>query len=229
MQSKRRGWWLALAGSVAVVGCASMQPPQPSVKDMTFFVTSVGSGNGGDLGGLAGADAHCAALAKAAGGPDRMWRAYLSTQAATLSDASAVNARDRIGTGPWQNAKGVVVARSVDDLHSSSSNLNQQTALDEKGNLVNGRAQQPNNHDMLTGSRPDGTSFPGAPFPDMTCGNWTKGGADGAAMLGHHDVSGPIPKGWAVSWNSTHPSLGCGLDKLRPTGGMGLYYCFAAN
>jgi hypothetical protein len=219
MQAKRRGLWLAVAGAVAVAGCASMQAPQPSVKDMTFFVTSVGSGRGGDLGGLAGADAHCANLAKAAGGPDRAWRAYLSTQAATLSDASAVNARERIGTGPWQNAKGVVVARSVEDLHSPSSNLNQQTALDEKGNLVNGRAQQPNTHDMLTG----------APFPDMTCGNWTKGGPDGSAMLGHHDIAGPIPKGWAISWNSTHPSLGCNMEKLRPTGGAGLYYCFAAN
>jgi hypothetical protein len=196
---------------------------------MTFFVTSTGPGQGGNLGGLAGADRHCQALAAAAGAGGRTWRAYLSTQAPALNSTEFVNARDRIGTGPWRNAKGVVVATSVADLHSPSSNLNKQTAVDEKGNLVNGRTEQPNNHDMLTGSRPDGTAFPGAPFPDMTCGNWTKGGPDGSAMLGHHDLVGPVDNAWAKSWNSTHPSRGCDAAALRSTGGAGLYYCFAVN
>jgi hypothetical protein len=164
-----------------------------------------------------------------------MWRAYLSTQAnATagpqLGSKEFVNARDRIGTGPWQNARGVTIARSVEDLHSDGANLNQKTALDERGNPVNGRTDKPNKHDILTGSRPDGTAFPPSPFfPDMTCGNWTKDGTDGAAMVGHHDLAGPIPTGWGVSWNSAHPSRGCGLDQLRPTGGDGLLYCFAVK
>jgi len=196
---------------------------------MTFFVTSVGSGNGGDLGGLDGADRHCQSLAQDAGAGHRTWRAYLSTQAAKLTDTNFVNARDRIGAGPWQNAKGVVIARSVEDLHSANSNLNKQTALDERGRLVNGRTEQPNKHDMLTGSRPDGTAFPGTPFPDMTCGNWTKSGADGAAMTGHFDRVGPLDAAWAVSWNSAHPTLGCSQEKVRPTGGDGLFYCFAVK
>jgi len=228
MHRSMRRTWLIAAGPMILVACASAQ--QPSPKDMTFFVTSVGPGKGGDLGGLEGADKHCQALANAAGAGDRTWHAYLSTQAPALNDPKFVNARDRIGTGPWQNAKGVVIARSVDDLHSSSSNLNKQTALDEKGQPVNGRGDSPPlKHDILTGSRPDGTAFPGAPFPDMTCGNWTKGGPDGSAMLGHHDRSGPVDNSWAVSWNSSHPSLGCDPDKLRPTGGAGLFYCFAVK
>jgi hypothetical protein len=219
---------LAVAVAAALAGCAAMQPPTPSAKDMTFFVTSVGPGDGANLGGLDGADRHCQSLAKAAGAGERTWRAYLSTQAASLSDTAFVNARDRIGTGPWQNAKGVVIARSVEDLHSASSNLTKQTALDEKGQPVNGRTEKPNKHDMLTGSRPDGTALPGPPFPDMTCGNWTKGG-DGSAMTGHHDRVGPIDSPWATSWNSAHPTLGCSLEKLRPTGGERLFYCFAAK
>jgi len=219
---------LAVAVAAALAGCAAMQPPTPSAKDMTFFVTSVGPGDGANLGGLDGADRHCQSLAKAAGAGERTWRAYLSTQAASLSDTAFVNARDRIGTGPWQNAKGVVIARSVEELHSASSNLTKQTALDEKGQPVNGRTEKPNKHDMLTGSRPDGTALPGPPFPDMTCGNWTKGG-DGSAMTGHHDRVGPIDSPWATSWNSAHPTLGCSLEKLRPTGGEGLFYCFAAK
>ncbi|MFO1322861.1 MAG: hypothetical protein U1F15_02250 [Burkholderiales bacterium] len=218
---------LAVAGLAMLGGCASMTP---GPKDMTFFVTSVGLGKGADLGGLAGADAHCQKLAANAGAGDRTWRAYLSTQAPALNDPNYVNARDRIGPGPWQNAKGVVVARSVDDLHSTGNNVTKQTALDEKGNPVNGRGDPaPLNHDMLTGSRPDGTAFPGAPFGDMTCGNWTKSGTDGSAMLGHHDRSGPIDNAWAVSWNSSHPSRGCNTDGLRSTGGAGLFYCFAAK
>jgi len=194
---------------------------------MTFFVTSTGPGKGGDLGGLEGADRHCQSLAKAAGAGDRTWRAYLSTQAPKLDDPNFVNARDRIGTGPWQNAKGVVIAKNVEELHSATNNLTKQTTLDENGHLVNGRTEKPNKHDMLTGSRPDGTAFPGAPFPDMTCGNWTNGGSDGSAMVGHHDRAGPNTSSWATSWNSAHPTLGCSQEKVRPTGGDGLLYCFA--
>jgi len=217
---------LVSVGLLGVAACASI-PPGP--KEMTFFITSIGPGKGGDLGGLAGADRHCQALAQAAGAGGRTWHAYLSTQAAKLTDPDFVNARDRIGTGPWQNAKGEVIARSVDDLHSSNSNLTKLTALDEMGRPVNGRTEKPNKHDMLTGSRPDGTAFPGAPFPDMTCGNWTKGGEDGAAMTGHFDRAGTIDAPWAVSWNSTHPTLGCSQEKIRPTGGDGLFYCFAVK
>ncbi len=196
---------------------------------MTFFVTSVGPGRGADLGGLKGADQHCTTLAKAAGAGQRTWRAYLSTQGAALNDPNFVNARDRIGSGPWHNAKGVVIARNVDDLHSANNNVTKQSALDENGQPVNGRTEKPNKHDILTGSRPDGTAFPGPPFPDMTCGNWSKSGADGSAMLGHHDRAGPIESSWARSWNSSHPSRGCNPDGLRSTGGDGLLYCFAVK
>jgi hypothetical protein len=221
---------MASMGAVVLAGCMGMPGSTGGPADMTFFVTSTGPGRGGDLGGLAGADQHCQALAKAAGaGDNRVWRAYLSTQGATLADTSAVNARDRIGAGPWQNAKGVVVARNVEELHSAANNLTKETTLDERGQLVNGRTEKPNKHDMLTGSRPDGTAFPGTPFPDMTCGNWTRNTPDGAAMTGHHDRVGPSPSSWATSWNSGHPTLGCNMEKIRPTGGEGLYYCFAAK
>ena len=226
MQSTTVRACLAAAGLIALAGCASMQP---GPANMTFFVTSVGTGNGGNLGGLDGADRHCQSLAKAAGAGDRTWHAYLSTQAPKLNDPNFVNARDRIGTGPWQNANGVVIARSVEELHSANNNLNKQTALDENGRPVNGRSEKPNKHDMLTGSRPDGTAFPGAPFPDMTCSNWTKSGNDGAAMTGHFDRGGPIDTPWATSWNSAHPTLGCSQERVRPTGGDGLFYCFAVK
>lgn len=226
MQGKAGSAWLAAVGLIIVGGCSSMQTGSGA---MTFFVTSVGSGKGGNLGGLEGADRHCQTLAQAAGGGDRVWRAYLSTQAPKLADANFVNARDRIGTGPWQNAEGNVIAWNVDELHSTKSNLTKQTALDERGRPVNGRTESPNIHDMLTGSRPDGTAFPGAPFADMTCGNWTRDGADGAAMTGHHDRAGPLDAAWAVSWNSAHPTLGCSPEKIRPTGGEGLFYCFAVK
>ena len=222
------GTGLAVAGLMALAGCASA-PPQPNPKDMTFFVTSAGSGKGGDLGGLEGADQHCAKLAKAAGAPDRAWRAYLSTQAPGLRDTKFVNARDRIGSGPWQNVMAVQVAKDVDDLHSPSSNLTKLTALDERGQVVNGTVDKPNLHDMLTGSRADGTAFPGPPFPDMTCGNWTKGGKEGSAMTGHHDRSSVLNTSWATSWNSSHPSTACDPDSLRSTGGGGLIYCFAVK
>lgn len=226
MQKMARIAGLTAAGLMGVTGCASA-PPGP--KEMTFFVTSVSSGKGGDLGGLEGADRYCQSLAQAAGAGDRTWHAYLSTQAPKLADTNFVNARDRIGTGPWQNAKGDVIARSVDELHSADNNLTKQTALNEKGQPVNGRTEKPNMHDILTGSRPDGTAFPGAPFPDMTCGNWTKSGAEGAAMTGHHDRAGPLDAPWATSWNSAHPTLGCSQEKIRPTGGDGLFYCFAVK
>ena len=228
MRSWRRNTGLVAIAMVSLWGCASTST-QPNPKEMTFFVTSANPGKGGDLGGLAGADQHCQNLAKAAGAGDRTWRAYLSTQAPALTDPNFVNARDRIGTGPWRNANGGVIARDVNELHSPSNNVNKQTALDEKGRPVNARGETPLNHDMLTGSRPDGTAFPGKPFGDMTCSNWTNGGADGAAMLGHHDAAGPINSPWATSWNSSHASFGCDLAKLRPTGGAGLYYCFAVN
>lgn len=217
---------LAAVGLATIAGCASLQP---GPKNMTFFVTSVGVGNGGDLGGLEGADKHCQTLATAAGAGERTWHAYLSTQAPKLADPNFVNARDRIGTGPWQNAKGELIARNVDELHSDKNNITKQSALDENGKAVNGRGDTPNKHDMLTGSRPDGTAFPGAPFADMSCGNWTQSGAGGSAMTGHHDRVGPIATPWATSWNSTHPTLGCSLEKVRPTGGDALFYCFAVK
>ena len=191
---------------------------------MTFFLTSTGSGKGADFGGLAGADKHCQALAQAVGAGGKTWRAYLSASAA--GGAAAVNARDRIGKGPWQNAKGVVVAKDVTDLHSANNNLNKQTALDEKGMTVNGRGDSPNRHDVLTGSTPDGMAIAGS--DDRTCGNWTKSG-EGNAMVGHHDRMGLDDSAPAKSWNSSHPSRGCSDDALRGTGGAGLIYCFAAN
>lgn len=227
--------WAIVGASVAVLGGCATQSGQFNPKEMTFFVTSVSPGKGANYGGLEGADRHCQSLAQGVGAGDRAWRAYLSTQAsatqgAQLGNPAFVNARDRIGTGPWQNARGVVIARSVDDLHSASNNLTKETALDEKGQLVNGRTDKPNKHDILTGSRPDGTAFPPAPFfPDMTCGNWTKDGAEGSAMVGHHDRAGPIQGGWGISWNSAHPSRGCSQENLRSTGGDALLYCFAAK
>ena len=212
---------LALS-SLAVAGCATHQYPQ----DMTFFVTSANPGRGADLGGIEGADKHCQALASAAGAGGRTWRAYLSTQGKAINDTNVVHARDRIGSGPWHNAKGARVARDVEDLHSAGNNVNKDTALDEKGQPVNDRSMKPNKHDILTGSRPDGTAW--SPTLDMTCGNWTKSGA-GTAMLGHHDRAGPVTHPWAVSWNASHPSIGCDQDSLRKTGGDGLFYCFAAK
>ncbi len=190
---------------------------------MTFFVTSVGSGKGADLGGLAGADQHCQSLANAVGAGNRTWRAYLSASAS--GGQPAVNARDRIGRGPWQNAKGEVIARDVDELHGANK-ISKQTALTEKGEVVNGRGDTPNMHDILTGSQPDGRALAGA--EDMTCGNWTKSG-EGAAMVGHHDRMGLREDEPSKSWNSSHPSRGCSQEALRSTGGAGLFYCFAAS
>lgn len=188
---------------------------------MSFFISSTGSGKGADFGGLAGADKHCQSLAAAAGAGKRKWRAYLST-----SGAKPVNARDRIGKGPWRNAKGEVIAKNVKELHANP-NINKQTGLTEKGEPVNGRGDSPNKHDILTGSQADGSAFPAG--EDRTCGNWTKSG-EGAAMVGHHDRMGLRDDAPSKSWNSSHPSRGgCSQEALRGTGGDGLFYCFAAK
>ena len=184
---------------------------------MSFFVTSGNPDRGGNFGGLAGADAHCAALAEAAGAGGATWRAYLST--------GTENARDRIGAGPWVNAAGTTVAESVDALHGDQNNLTKETALNEKGEVVNGRGDDPNRHDILTGSMPDGTVAAG-----QTCEDWTSDAAETVGMVGHHDRMGLDDSAPAKSWNSSHGSRGgCGLDALRGTGGDGLLYCFAAN
>ena len=190
---------------------------------MTFFVTSTGSGKGADFGGLAGADAHCQKLAAAVGAGGHTWRAYLSASATPTS--AATNARDRIGAGPWQTSKGVVVAANVTELHGNN-NLNKQTALTEKGDTVKGGGDTPNQHDILTGSQPDGTAF--ASTQDTTCGNWTKSG-EGSAIVGHFDRRGLDDSAAAKSWNSSHPSNGCSDAALISTGGAGYLYCFAAK
>ena len=200
------------------------QAQQAGAENMSFFITSAGPGNGADLGGLEGADAHCQQLAEAAGAGGRTWRAYLSTQA--NGGEAAVNARDRIGAGPWQNAEGVVIANDLDELHGSN-NLTKETALTEAGEVVAGRGDGPNRHDILTGSQPDGTAFAGT--EDRTCGNWTSS-CDGAAMVGHHDRQGLRDDEASRSWNSSHPSRGgCSQEALRGTGGDGLFYCFATD
>ena len=223
------------AVAVLFAGCAappSGAPMATATGPMSFFITSVGSGKGADLGGLAGADAHCqklAAASGAAGAGGKAWRAYLSV-APTFGSASApavpsVNARDRVGNGPWFNAKGQLIARDLAHLHNGN-NLSKETALDEKGAVVKGRGDTPNEHDILTGSRADGTAF--APQQDTTCGAWTKSG-DGSAIVGHHDRTGPLPENWAKSWNFSHPSVGCSQQALARTGGSGRLYCFASN
>jgi len=216
---------LALAASIALLALVVPAKAQDA-SSMTFFISSAGSGKGADLGGLAGADTICQTLATKVGAGARTWHAYLSTQEA--DGKPAVNARDRIGKGPWQNAKGVVIAKNVADLHSDNNNLNKQTALTETGEPVNGRGDTPNTHDILTGSQPDGTAFP--PGDDKTCGNWTKGGTDGAAMLGHHDRVGLNDSAPMKSWNSSHLTRGgCNPAALQSTGGAGLLYCFAVE
>ena len=214
---------LALSAAAVLLGaCATT----PSSGPMGFFVTSAGPGDGANLGGLAGADAHCQKLATSAGAGSRIWHAYLST--GWTSKTPVVNARDRIGKGPWFNAKGVLIARDVEHLHGAN-NIAKATALDEKGALVNGRGDTPNKHDILTGSSSDGRAFSSAPgMPEMTCGEWTKNG-DGSAMTGHHDRSGLADDAWSMSWNSSHNSVGCGQQALTRTGGAGLLYCFAAD
>ena len=211
---------LALGGMSA--GSHAQKANAP--KTMSFFVTSAGSGKGADLGGLAGADKICQSLAAAVGAGNRTWRAYLSTTAS--GGAPAVNARDRIGRGPWYNAKGELIARNVDDLHDKG-NITKQTALTEKGAVVNGRGDQPNMHDMLTGSDSQGRAFVGG-TSDTTCANWTSSSA-GSAQVGHHDRQGLDDSPPAKSWNHSHPSRGCSQDNLRSSGGNGFFYCFAAK
>ena len=220
----------AIPACVAAVSFALLaaSPASAQSANATFFLTSSSIGNGGNLGGLAGADNHCQELAQAAGGAPKTWHAYLSTQAA--DGKGAVNARDRIGKGPWQNVKGVVVAKDVADLHSANNNLTKQTALSEKGQVINGRGDTPNRHDALTGSQPDGTAF--GPEADRTCKNWTSS-TQGAAMLGHSDRIGLRDDDASKSWNSSHPSRGpdggCSQNDLKSTGGDGLLYCFVVN
>jgi hypothetical protein len=209
------------AATFGSFGSASLAQQSPN---MTFFVTSVGSGKGGDLGGLAGADALCGRLAQAVGAGNKVWRAYLSTTA--QAQGRPINARDRIGNGPWQNFKGDIVAKNVDDLHSASNNLNRATALTERGTVVAGFGMTPNWHDVLTGSTPDGRAFPAN--LNLTCNNWTSSDS-GRAMLGHIDRTGAADNEYQRSWNSSHQSRSCSQDALRATGGNGLLYCFAAG
>src|ERR1700716_3428310 len=219
---------LVSAALMALGSTVHAQPAPPQAPNMTFFVVSAGPGKGADLGGLEGADRQCQTLAQAAGAGGKTWRAYLSTQAA--GGAQAVNARDRIGKGPWQNFKGEAVAQNVDDLHGANNKLGMQGSLTERGTVVAGVGYTPNYHDVLTGSQPDGRAF--APGEDRTCGNWTSS-TQGAAMVGHIDRKGLRDDDVSKSWNSSHPSRGpgggCSQSDLRGTGGNGLFYCFAAN
>lgn len=222
---------IALSVLLAFALASAQAPPAPQTpaqsNPMTFFVTSAGAGDGANVGGLAGADKHCQTLAAAVGGGSRTWRAYLSTQAAGAQ--TAVNARDRIGKGPWFNAKGQRIAQDVADLHGDTleqarrgNNINKMTALTEKAEIISGAGDKPNRHDILTGSQLDGTAFPAG--ADRTCRNWTSNTGD-SAQVGHHDRTG----GGNTSWNSTHPSKGCSQDNLRATGGDALFYCFAID
>jgi hypothetical protein len=211
--------FLAATAGPVVPGAAEAQKPE-----MTFFVTSVGKGKGADLGGLEGADAHCLALARAAGSRKTAWRAYLSTTAP--GGDAGVNARDRIGKGPWHNAKGVRIGANVEDLHGPASGIDKRTALTERGEVVSGRGDPVNAHDILTGSDPAGNySTAGG---DTTCGNWTKSG-EGSAIVGHHDRVGLKETRHMTSWNSSHGTPGCSQEALKSTGGAGLFYCFAAE
>jgi hypothetical protein len=216
---------LSIVASVALLlSLGGSSGGQAQQSEISFFITSAGPGKGGNLGGLAGADQLCQLLGATAGAGTKTWHAYLSTQG-----PGAVNARDRIGRGPWVNAKGIIVAKDLAELHGQN-NINKQTALTEKGEPVNGRGDTPNMHDILTGSQSDGTAFP--PGEDRTCGNWTQSGA-GAAMVGHHDRQGLRDDDASKSWNSSHasrgPDGGCSQNDLKSTGGNGLFYCFVAR
>ncbi|MCP5152534.1 MAG: lectin [Ectothiorhodospiraceae bacterium] len=222
---------LALIAALAVAaGMTTVTHAQQA--EMTFFVTSAGPGNGADLGGLEGADAHCAKLATAAGSAQTAWRAYLSTSPKIDRSGDrprvipGVSARDRIGNGPWHNAKGALIARDLDDLHSAGNKVDKANALDESGKPVNGRGDKPNRHDILTGSDPSGLySTAGG---DTTCGDWTNSG-EGSAIVGHHDRAGLSNDWHMLSWNSSHATVGCSQDALKRTGGDGLFYCFVAK
>ena len=206
---------IALLAAVAMAAPAATQS-----SDLSFFITSAGPGDGANLGGLDGADRHCQMLAQGAGAGSKTWHAYRST-----TGSGGVNARDRIGSGPWHNANGAQVASSVANLHSDNNNLTKETQLTESGDIVNGRGDTPNMHDILTGSQLDGTAASGS--DDSTCGNWTSNASDGSALVGHHDRQGGGAN--PTSWNSAHGSRGCGQADLQGTGGNGFYYCFATN
>jgi hypothetical protein len=209
---------------VWMISPAAAQQPPPQFPDMTFFITSTGGPEGANFGGIEGADRHCQALATKAGAGGKTWRAYLSTQEA--DGKPAINARDRIGKGPWVNVKGVQIAANVDDLHSDGNKINLENGLAESGRMIPGRWFVVNQHDILTGSTADGRAHP--PGKDMTCGNWTKND-EGSAFVGHHDRMGLRDDAPSKSWNASHPSRGCSLDKLKSSGGAGLIYCFAAQ
>jgi hypothetical protein len=217
----KRTTQIALAATVALAAATTTAGLHAQQSAMTFFISSTGSGNGGNLGGLEGADAICQRLAQAAGAGAKTWRAYLST-----TGAKSLNARDRIGRGPWQNVKGEVIARTLDELHSDKNNLNKQTALTETGQVVNGRGDKPNMHDILTGSSSDGRAV--TTGGDTTCNNWTSSDA-GSAIVGHHDRQGLNTSPPMLSWNSSHPTKGCSQPGLVSTGGAGRLYCFATN
>jgi hypothetical protein len=221
---KRFGFF-AVTAAALMASCSAMGAT--GGNPMSFFITSVNPGKGGDLGGLAGADRFCQSLAASVGAGNKTWHAYLSTTAA--NGQPAVNARDRIGAGPWTNAKGVVVATSVADLHSANAKLGKDTSLTEKGEVVSGFGDPVNRHDILTGSRPDGTLAVPEPGQDTTCGNWTKSDG-GSAIVGHHDHKGTNPDPVAnASWNSSHGTRGCSIDQLAMSGSAGLMYCFATK
>lgn len=224
MNTTMRSSILASAALLALVLSGAAQAQQS--PNMTFFVTSAGPGKGGDLGGLAGADAHCQMLAASVGAGGKTWRAYLSSSTNAANPGATVNARDRIGHGPWQNAKGVVVATSVEDLHSAGNKINKESGLTEKGTVVNGVGDTPNMHDMLTGSGMDGRALPDN--VNLTCNNWNSSNY-GSAMVGHVDRRGLADTVFQHSWNSAHMSRGCSQPDLIATGGNGLFYCFAAN
>lgn len=207
--------------SILALTAAIQSASGQTAANMSFFITSAGPGNGADLGGLAGADRHCQSLAQAAGVGSQTWRAYLSADAS--GGQVAVNARDRIGNGPWHNAKGILIARNLNELHGAANAINKETGLSEKGGPINGRGDRPNMHDILTGSNADGRLVAG-----KTCTNWTNSG-QGSAFLGHHDRRGLRDDAPSKSWNASHPSRGCGQDDLRQTGGNGLFYCFAVR
>ncbi len=215
---KLRILMLSLIATAIGFGFASAQD-----SEMSFFLISKGPADGANLGGLAGADAHCQMLAESVGAGGKTWRAYLSTSGG--DGAAAVHARDRIGTGPWTSSNGAQVAQDVADLHSDGNKLGKENSLSESGDAINGRGDTPNRHDILTGSNLDGTAF--SDGEDHTCRGWTYSGSDGSAQVGHHDRSGGGAN--PTSWNSAHGSRGCSQSDLQGTGGDGLYYCFAID
>ena len=228
-QSKKQPRTLVLLATLAVVGAGLSASAYAQQPEMTFFITSAGPGDGANLGGLKGADAHCTMLAADAGSKLTNWKAYLSVNAKidrSSGKATVIpgaNARDRIGNGPWHNAKGELIARDVDDLHSDNNPISRETGLDERGNFVNARTDKPNRHDMLTGSDPSGLySTAGG---DTSCSGWTSNG-QGSAIVGHHDRGGLSQDWHMLSWNSAHGTIGCGQDDVKKTGGNGLFYCF---